>query len=476
MSVSLVDRGLLWGLIACHGYSGPHRPSHADRTAAEFLGRTASLLLRSTVEAGDRDRVVAVAQRQAQLVAALGRAPRNPAAALLEGTPTLLDLLPAGGVAARLDGRLHLAGTTPPAGRVTAVVGELLAAGTPVTDRLPRVLPAAVDVAPEASGVLAVEVGGARGDFLAWFRPETLREVSWGGDPHAAEVVEDDGGPRLSPRRSFARWSEVVRGTAEPWRPHEVAAARELAAQVGAARLARAEEDDRLAAALQRTLLLERLPEVPGLALAARYRPSAADVVGGDWYDLVLLPSGRVSVVLGDVAGHGLSAAAVTAQLRHALRAHLLRDLGPAGALGALNELVARLLPDELATAVVAEVDPGSGEVAVATAGHLPVLRVGTDGTALLDPERGPALGLVDDAAYREVRFRLSPADLLLLYSDGLLERRGAGLADGLAAVRAAAAEVRGTDPGTLVDAVLGALDPPDTDDVTVVALGLAGS
>jgi serine phosphatase RsbU (regulator of sigma subunit) len=353
------------------------------------------------------------------------------------------------------------------------VVGELLASGAPATDRLPRVLPAAADVAAEASGVLAVEVGGGRGDFLAWFRPETLREVTWGGDPYTPELVEDDRGPRLSPRRSFDRWSEVVRGTAEPWRAHEVAAARELAAQLGAARLARAEEDDRLATALQRTLLLERLPEVPGLALAARYRPSASDVVGGDWYDLVLLPSGRVSVVLGDVAGHGLTAAAVTAQLRHALRAHLLRDLGPAGALEALNELVARLLPDELATAVVAEVDPATGVVAVATAGHLPVLRVGTDGAEHLAPERGPALGLVDAAGYREVRVTLAPADRLLLYSDGLLERRGASLEQGLAALRAAAVEVRDTDPETLVAAVLGALDPPDADDVTLLAFGL---
>jgi two-component system, chemotaxis family, sensor kinase Cph1 len=476
MSVSLVDRGRLWGLVACHGYSGAHRPSYADRTAAEFLGRTASLLLRTTVEAGERDRVVAVAQRQAQLVAALGRSARNPAAALLEGPTTLLDLLPATGAAARLDGRLHLVGVTPPAGRVPAVVGELLATGVPATDRLPRVVPAAADVAQEASGVLAVEVGGGRGDFLAWFRAETLREVTWGGDPYTPKLVDDEGGPRLSPRRSFDRWSEIVRGTAEPWRAHEVAAARELAAQLGAARLERAEQDDRLATALQRTLLLERLPEVPGLALAARYLPSAHDVVGGDWYDLVLLPSGRVSVVLGDVAGHGLTAAAITAQLRHALRAHLLRDLGPAGALAALNELVARLLPDELATAVVAEVDPGTGEVAVATAGHLPVLRVGPDGAEHLDTERGPALGLVDEAGYREVRFTLSPADQLLLYSDGLLERRGASLEEGLAALRAAAAEVRGTDPGTLADDVLGALDPPDADDVTLVALGLAPS
>ncbi|MDP9428396.1 MAG: GAF domain-containing protein, partial [Actinomycetota bacterium] len=324
MSVSLIDRGRLWGLISCHSYRGPHRPSYADRVAAEFLGRTASLLVQTTVGAGEQGRVVAVAQRQAELVAALGRTPRAPTQALTSGTPTVLDLLPAAGAAVRLDGRLHLLGSTPPADRVPGLVAALLAEGRSSTDALGALLPAAADVADTASGLLAVEVGGGRGDFVAWFRPETPREVTWGGNPHTPKTVQTEAGPRLSPRRSFAAWSETVRGTATPWREHEVTAAQALAAHLTESALQRAEEDSRLAAALQRTLLLEQLPKVPGVALAARYQPSAADVVGGDWYDLVPMPSGRLAIVLGDVAGHGLAAAAVTAQLRHALRAHLL--------------------------------------------------------------------------------------------------------------------------------------------------------
>jgi light-regulated signal transduction histidine kinase (bacteriophytochrome) len=469
MSVSLIDRGRLWGLISCHHYAGPHRPSYADRVAAEFLGRTASLLLRTTVGDAEQGDVVGVAQRQALLVAALGRSPRTPVQALTEGDPTVLDLLPAAGAAVRLGGRLHLLGSTPPADRVPGLVADLLATGRPASDALGRLVPAAADVADTASGLLAAEVGSGSGDFLAWFRPETLREVTWGGNPHTPKTVETDAGPRLSPRRSFAAWRETVRGTAAPWREHEVAAAQTLAAHLAEAALQQAGEDNRLAAALQRTLLLEQLPKVPGVALAARYRPSAADVVGGDWYDLVPLPSGRVSIVLGDVAGHGLAAAAITAQLRHALRAHLLRDLGPAAALRGLNEVVAALLPGELATAVVAVLDPPTGGVAIASAGHLPVLHATAGGADLL-AGRGPALGLLDDADYPEIRLDLAGDDLLLLFSDGLVERRDVPLEDRLETLRTAVAA--GRDPETLLDDVLAALDPPDDDDVTLVGLG----
>jgi serine phosphatase RsbU (regulator of sigma subunit) len=329
-------------------------------------------------------------------------------------------------------------------------------------------VPGAADLLDSASGVLAVPVGA--GDFLAWFRPETLREVTWGGNPYASKVAQTDDGPRLSPRRSFAAWSETVRGTSSPWREHEVAAARALAAHLTDATLNRSEEDNRLVGALQRTLLLQELPKVPGLALAARSRPSAEDVVGGDWYDLVPLPGGKLAVVLGDVAGHGLAAAAVTAQLRHALRAQLLRAGGPAAALELLNEVTSALLPGEMATVVVAEVDPASGDVVVASAGHLPVLHATDGGVGYVMGGRGPALGVLDRPTYAEARLALSGDDRLLLFSDGLVERGRGGLQRGLDALREAVAGAP-ADPEPLLDAVLGALAPPDLDDVTVLAL-----
>ena len=473
MSVSLIDRGRLWGLIACHHYAGPHRPSYADRVAAEFLGRTASLLLHTKVAAGEESGLIEVAQRQAQLAAVVGRAPRERAAALADGEVTALDLVPAAGAAVRIDGQLRLLGTTPPAERVLPLVRALLDAGMDATDALGRDLPEAADLADTASGVLAVGVAGGRGDFLAWFRPETVREVTWGGNPYASKVATTDDGPRLSPRRSFAAWSETVRGTSRPWAEHEVAAAHTLADDLAAAALNRAAEDNRLATALQRTLLLEQLPEIPGIALAARYLPSAADVVGGDWYDLVPLPGGRVSIVLGDVAGHGLSAAAITAQLRHALRAHLLRARGPAAALSGLNDVVSALLPGEMATAVIAELDPASGEVVVASAGHLPVLHARDGSAEYVREGRGPALGVVEGAPYAEARLQLADDDRLLLFSDGLVERRGADLAVALAELRDVVT-AGPPDPQGLVDSVLSEFEPPDTDDVTLVAVARA--
>jgi light-regulated signal transduction histidine kinase (bacteriophytochrome) len=470
MSISLIDRGKLWGLIACHHYAGPHRPSYTDRTAAEFLGRTASLLLHTTVVAGEQGDVVAVASRQAQLAALVGRSPRALATALTDGEVTALDLVPASGAAVRINGQLNLLGTTPPADQVVPLVQALLAEGVTATDAASAAVPEAVGLADTASGVLAVEVGRGTGDFVAWFRPEVLREVNWAGNPHTSKIAHTEAGPRLSPRQSFEAWSETVRETAQPWREHEIAAAQQLATHLTAAALTAAQEENRLATTLQRTLLLEELPKIAGVELAARYLPSAEDVVGGDWYDIVPLPGGRVSIVLGDVAGHGLAAAAVTAQLRHALRAHLLRAAGPGVALDGLNHLIAALLPGELATAVIAELDPATGEVVVANAGHLPVLHASASGADFLFDGRGPALGVLDDAQYREARLELAGDDRLLLYSDGLIERRRTDLGESLAGLRAIVA-AGPVGAHQLVDAVLGALTPPSSDDVTVVGI-----
>jgi two-component system, chemotaxis family, sensor kinase Cph1 len=178
-----------------------------------------------------------------------------------------------------------------------------------------------------------------------------------------------------------------------------------------------------------------------------------------------------VAIVLGDVAGHGLDAAAITAQLRHALRAHLLRAAGPGAALDGLNEVIGALLPGEMATAVVAELDPATGEVLVASAGHLPVLHATAAGADYVQGGRGPALGVLDEVGYPEARLQLAGDDRLLLFSDGLVERRGGHtLTDGLDELRDAVA-AGPADPDGLIEAVLRAMHPQGIDDVTLVGI-----
>lgn len=479
MSVSLIDRGQLWGLIACHHYRGPHRPPQPVRTAAEFLGRTASLLLPTKQNREVYDSMLATGKAQARLTEALAQAPGAPLQALTTGVTTLADLLADAAVVARISGRSWKAGQAPPPPDLERMLTALRprpGTGPIVTSSLATMHPDLADLAAIASGVLAVPIaGGGRGDVLVWLRPEVLREVAWGGSPEGGTATTGPSGPRLSPRRSFARWSETVRLTAKPWLPHEVEAAVQLGRHVSESLLRRVESDNRLVATLQSTVLLEAMPKLPDITVAVRYLPSQQDVTGGDWYDVVPLPSGRVAFALGDVAGHGLSVTAIGAQLRHGLRAYLLREDGPAAALQSLNELLLSLLPDEMATAVIAEIDPTTGDLHLANAGHPPVLRLGLTEANYPTLSRGPALGARADVSYHDDALFLDPGEGLLLFSDGLVERRGATLDHGLAILSGMVNENPDLDVEALCDRVIAsapsALDGVNSaDDLTVLA------
>ncbi len=331
MSVSLLVHGRLWGLVACHHESGPHYPSAATRSLAEFLGRTASLLLQGKEDEARYVDTLAVSATAADLTRSLAARIREPLDVLCQDGG-VLDLIDgAAGAAVRVHGELRLLGTTPTADGVDDLTRLLWAAGRHpvVTSALGRDVPGdlATRVAATASGVLAVPLtSGSHSDFLMWFRPEVLREVTWAGNPHTKTLEPTEDGLRLSPRASFAAWVEQVRGRSEPWTPTEVAAAQRLGQDVDELLARRTAEDGRIAAALQRIVLTEQ-PIIPaGFALASRYQPSGRDIIGGDWYDVTVLPDGRVVVMVGDVAGHGMGVAAITAQMRHALRAYLVNE------------------------------------------------------------------------------------------------------------------------------------------------------
>jgi GAF domain-containing protein/anti-sigma regulatory factor (Ser/Thr protein kinase) len=227
-----------------------------------------------------------------------------------------------------------------------------------------------------------------------------------------------------------------------------------------------------VAVTLQRSLLPQVLPQVPGLALAWRYFPGATGTnVGGDWYDVVPLERGRVALVIGDVMGRGLRAAAVMGQLRATARAHVYADLGPAEVLARTDTELMRLEQEHIATALLAVLDPRAGTLTVASAGHLPPLVRTDDGSVdYLDVTPGPPLG-TGEGGYTELRVTLPEGATVLLYTDGLVEDRRLPIDEGLATLAAAAAV--SPEPELLCDRALVALgrDSEHDDDTAMLAV-----
>ena len=212
------------------------------------------------------------------------------------------------------------------------------------------------------------------------------------------------------------------------------------------------------AAALQEAALPKSLPHSDLVQIAAGYRPaSEGGQVGGDWYDAVELQSGHIALVVGDAAGHGLQAAAVMTQLRNALRAHLSAGLGPSQALANLSSFFATQEPDVFATILCVDLDPGTGQAAWASAGHPAPIIVAPDGVSvhLQDPP-APPIGCGHDPRKKDHHFALQPGSRLLMFSDGLVERRTVDLDIGLTHLMFLAEETnRLIPPGKVCDILL---------------------
>ncbi len=223
------------------------------------------------------------------------------------------------------------------------------------------------------------------------------------------------------------------------------------------------------------------LPEGSALpGVVARYRPAVGSLaVGGDWYDVVELEPGRRALVIGDCVGHGLDAAARMGQLRSAARALLLENPSPAAALDGLDRFATTLPGAEFTTVVCGVVDEVAHTVTYATAGHLPPVLVRVDGTiGWLDQERGASLTLARRPR-QEATEVLADGDVVILYTDGLVERRGESLRAGLARLAdAVGRHVVGATAEELVDRLLRELTPHGgADDVAIVVYqaGVAG-
>ena len=233
------------------------------------------------------------------------------------------------------------------------------------------------------------------------------------------------------------------------------------------------QREHKIAETLQRSLLPERLPQIEGVQLAARYLPGARGAaIGGDWYDVLERPDGRVALVVGDVVGHGLRAAARMGQLRNAFRAYGLVESSPAEVVARINRLVMSGVEDAMATVVYLVLDRETGEVSYSIAGHPPPLVLTPDGPYFLEGGRSVPIGASDPAVFREASAVLPPGSSLLLYTDGLVERRDVGLEERLGQL-AEVAGAAGDDLDVLcervIELVLGEGDPGD--DVALLAV-----
>jgi len=431
-------------------------------------------LRRRVVRAGDRDYFRAVMATGRPFVgrAVLARSDRRPIVVLA---------VPASGrdgaVSGVVIGSLLL-------DRLEATVRDLRYATSSIRilDRADREIVADQTVDRLRAYVSSAPLTAMRGERRGFRRdvrtPRGARLIAFAGVPAAGWLVlveRDEDAALIDARRSLERELGILILIALVGLGGAAAIGRRLD-RVHAERAEMHAQTQEVAIELQRSLLptVDGLP--PGVGLAVRYTPAVdALAVGGDWYDVVDLGDGRVAITVGDVVGHGVRAAAAMGQVRSAVRALAPIAGGPSALMARLDPFVETIGEQGVCTVAYAVIELASGELRYACAGHPPPLLVAGDGTArYLEDGRSTPLGTGLDAERGEGCQRLAPGDTLVLYTDGLVERRGRTLQEGLDAVAAIAARVAGDGPDALADALLRELDTGRDDDVAILCLRTA--
>ncbi len=226
-----------------------------------------------------------------------------------------------------------------------------------------------------------------------------------------------------------------------------------------------------IAESLQRALLPQALPQLAGADVAARYVPGTDGTeVGGDWYDVLPQDDRRVFLVIGDVSGRGIAAASVMASLRFAIRGFVSEGHSPSTVLASTAKLLDLRIDRHFATVLCGCADLGTGQLTFASAGHLLPLLVTQDGASVLDGLVGPPIGIARGTEYPTMTIQLPRAGMLVLFTDGLVERRGEDLDQGMARLlRAVSADGNGHGVGERLDQLLESLLPDRASDDTAV-------
>jgi integral membrane sensor domain MASE1 len=389
----------------------------------------------------------------------------------------------------RLTSALARAATTRDvAATITGVAAEIVGAsacGVLVADRHARRLVPASATGPPPDGLVVAEVGIlGTGHVSEVGRSRRPLYGGESGDP--ITVGEPANGPRgevrwlllplvVADRLRGVAWFSWPTGhlVSEDDRAFHLAVAGQCAASLRRAAATEGEHD--AAVQLQRALLPQRFPSITGLAAAARYLPSSEGLsVGGDWYDVVARPDGRGAIVVGDVVGHDVTAAAAMGQLRSAMTAIVVESADPGAALVRLD---AYPTGDDIGfvTVLQADFDPVSLVVRYACAGHPPPLLVGRSGEArfLMDGRSGPLFATSGPRPFGTVR--AASGSLLICYTDGLIERPDRSLYDGMTALARACLTHRGLALPAMADQIVSDLvgGRPLVDDVALLVVAL---
>jgi serine phosphatase RsbU (regulator of sigma subunit) len=199
-------------------------------------------------------------------------------------------------------------------------------------------------------------------------------------------------------------------------------------------------EQRSIAQTLQHALLPDSLPQLPGIEASARYEAGVEGIeIGGDWYDVIDIDDRRLLLVVGDVSGRGLKAATTMAELRYAIRAYAAQSDGPAEILTKISRLVSVAESGQLATVLCATVDMTKREMSITSAGHLPPLLLANGDSRYLHAEVGLPIGVEEGTVYHSTTVTVPPDATVVAFTDGLVERRGESIDQGLERLRAAA-------------------------------------
>lgn len=307
------------------------------------------------------------------------------------------------------------------------------AAGMEVSPSLQRPVGEIVDYAPNHPAMRALREGVVR------LVPDLANAPGFVPSGRDDQLVQAVGAtsvivmPMMVAGRPIGTVAMLCSGSGRRYDEDDLSLAQDLVsrAAVAVANAVSYEQQRSAAVALQRSLLPEALPSVEALDVAWRYLPGTDGTeVGGDWVDVFELPGGRVAMLIGDVMGRGLRAAAVMGQLRTAVRTLAMLDLQPSDLLTRLDAIVASMRAEQIVTCVYAVYDPGRGTITVANAGHLPPVLLTGDGATLLDDAHAVPLGVgaVGGVTFEQFDKPFPRGGVLALYTDGLVERPGTDL------------------------------------------------